>query len=192
MVGPLGLALERSGTLIVADPASGTSGALIRVDPATGDQSVVYDGPFDGVPVTVVIDAQDDLIVSERSPLPGPFHGTIRRIDATTKAYEVVSVGGYMVHPWGIGLDQEGNILVADWQTHGGGNGALILIDASTGAQSLLVDGGPGWDGVTAVILPTPRTKEDCKKGGWQSLRRANGTPFKNQGSCVSYVNTGK
>lgn len=37
-----------------------------------------------------------------------------------------------------------------------------------------------------------PTTKDACKNGGWQTLVRANGTPFKNQGACVSYVNTGK
>jgi hypothetical protein len=34
--------------------------------------------------------------------------------------------------------------------------------------------------------------KEDCKNGGWMTLFRANGTPFKNQGDCIQYVNTGK
>jgi hypothetical protein len=37
-----------------------------------------------------------------------------------------------------------------------------------------------------------PATKEDCKDSGWQNLVRADGTSFKNQGACVSYVNTGK
>lgn len=39
---------------------------------------------------------------------------------------------------------------------------------------------------------PTPATANDCKNGGWQNLFRANGTPFKNQGDCIQYVNTGK
>jgi hypothetical protein len=34
--------------------------------------------------------------------------------------------------------------------------------------------------------------KDDCKKGGWQSLYRADGSSFKNQGDCIQYVNTGK
>jgi hypothetical protein len=33
-----------------------------------------------------------------------------------------------------------------------------------------------------------PRTKDDCKGGGWTDLVRADGTAFKNQGACVSYV----
>jgi hypothetical protein len=34
--------------------------------------------------------------------------------------------------------------------------------------------------------------KDECKNGGWQTYRRANGTTFRNQGDCVSYVNTGR
>ena len=31
-----------------------------------------------------------------------------------------------------------------------------------------------------------------CKNGGWQTLSRADGSSFKNQGDCIQYVNTGK
>lgn len=34
-------------------------------------------------------------------------------------------------------------------------------------------------------------SKDDCKKGGWQTLVRSDLSPFKNQGDCVSYVATG-
>ena len=34
-----------------------------------------------------------------------------------------------------------------------------------------------------------PSKKKDCKKGGWQNLRRHDGATFRNQGDCVSYVN---
>jgi hypothetical protein len=34
--------------------------------------------------------------------------------------------------------------------------------------------------------------KEQCKNGGWQAYRRVDGSPFKNQGDCVQYTNTGK
>jgi hypothetical protein len=39
---------------------------------------------------------------------------------------------------------------------------------------------------------PVPANKDACKKGGWQALTRADFTPFKNQGDCIQYVNTGK
>lgn len=39
---------------------------------------------------------------------------------------------------------------------------------------------------------PQPETADECKKDGWLTLFRADGSAFKNQGDCVSYVNTGK
>jgi hypothetical protein len=39
---------------------------------------------------------------------------------------------------------------------------------------------------------PQPSTKDDCKKDGWKTLFRADGSAFKNQGDCVQYANTGK
>lgn len=39
---------------------------------------------------------------------------------------------------------------------------------------------------------PVPQNKDDCKDGGWQTLTRADFTPFKNQGDCIQYVNTGR
>jgi hypothetical protein len=33
---------------------------------------------------------------------------------------------------------------------------------------------------------------DQCKKGGWMTYKRANGSPFKNQGDCIQYVNTGR
>lgn len=39
---------------------------------------------------------------------------------------------------------------------------------------------------------PVAVNKDQCKNGGWQALFRANGSPFKNQGDCIQYTNTGK
>ena len=33
-------------------------------------------------------------------------------------------------------------------------------------------------------------TKDQCKKGGWQNLVDSEGTSFKNQDDCVSFVAT--
>jgi hypothetical protein len=44
------------------------------------------------------------------------------------------------------------------------------------------------------VVLPAAAHAADtsvCKDGGWRNLVRADGTPFKNQGDCVSYVSKG-
>lgn len=53
----------------------------------------------------------------------------------------------------------------------------------------------PGQFAVDACNCPpviVPQTKDDCKNDGWRGVTRADGTPFKNQGDCIQYVNTGK
>ena len=66
----------------------------------------------------------------------------------------------------------------------GSGNGGLT---ASTDALEI------SYGDVCATYDFEPfRSTNECKKGGWQTMRRADGTEFKNQGDCVSYVNTGK
>jgi hypothetical protein len=37
----------------------------------------------------------------------------------------------------------------------------------------------------------TPTSEAQCKDGGWTRTVRRDGTPFKNQGDCVQYVNNG-
>jgi uncharacterized membrane protein len=53
-------------------------------------------------------------------------------------------------------------------------------------------DGNPNQfsHGFIATLIATD--KDQCKDGGWESLSRADGTLFKNQGDCIQYVNTGK
>ena len=35
-------------------------------------------------------------------------------------------------------------------------------------------------------------TRETCREDGWRTARRADGSVFKSQGDCVSYVQTGR
>ena len=45
---------------------------------------------------------------------------------------------------------------------------------------------------VLPASAPTPKSGDHCKNDGWQTLHRRDGTLFKNQGACVSYVNTNR
>ena len=46
---------------------------------------------------------------------------------------------------------------------------------------------GPALDNVSATVtVPVELTGADCKDGGWRSMSDGEGTPFKNQGDCVS------
>jgi hypothetical protein len=40
--------------------------------------------------------------------------------------------------------------------------------------------------------FPVATNADQCKKGGWATSVRSNGSTFKNQGDCIQYVNTGK
>lgn len=66
----------------------------------------------------------------------------------------------------------------------GSGNGGLI---AATDALRISYN-----DVCLRYDFEPFRATPECKKGGWQTMSRADGSPFKNQGDCVSYVNTGK
>ncbi len=59
------------------------------------------------------------------------------------------------------------------------------------GLRIELKDGSVGRVNFEAVNH-VPTSKDQCKGDGWRALYRADFSPFKNQGDCVQYVNTGK
>jgi hypothetical protein len=58
------------------------------------------------------------------------------------------------------------------------------------GLRIELTDGSVANVNFEAVLEATDRAA--CKKDGWKMLFRADGSTFKNQGDCVSYVSNGK
>jgi hypothetical protein len=65
----------------------------------------------------------------------------------------------------------------------------LAAIHAPVSTDALTISHG---DVCATYDFEPFRSTNECKKGGWQTMRRADGSEFKNQGDCVSYVNTGK
>ena len=57
-----------------------------------------------------------------------------------------------------------------------------------------VVNGPEGFDIIVATAPVTFRalTKQECKKNGWRTLTDTQGRPFRNQGQCIRFVNTGK
>ena len=53
---------------------------------------------------------------------------------------------------------------------------------------------GVNFNGTTYdfELTNTPTSKDDCKTGGWQTFTDGQNNPFKNQGDCIQFVNTGK
>lgn len=81
----------------------------------------------------------------------------------------------------------EATILGGFGLNQGSGNPALLAaVDVLTigdGAETVTYDFEP---------YEIADDHDDCKNGGWKSMRRADGSSFKNQGDCIQYVNTGK
>ncbi len=80
------------------------------------------------------------------------------------------------------------------YQAFGGSPSATCVI-SSTGTHNLggrIRDKDLGARPYGASISVRKLTANDCKNGGWQSVLDAQGKPFKNQGTCVSYTSTGK
>src|ERR1041384_2504776 len=61
----------------------------------------------------------------------------VLRIDSVTRKPEVISSGGKLVRPFGVAIDRNGDILVADT-----GALAIIRINPATGEQTIVSSGG--------------------------------------------------
>lgn len=103
------------------------------------------------------------------------------------------SVQGLVGTPGGPATYTFGQIL-ADYP-----NAKLVTLGVNIGtynpSYTILVDGITLNDTVYDFerVAPEPEpvvptSKDDCKQGGWMSLVNADGSSFKNQGQCVSYV----
>ena len=69
----------------------------------------------------------------------------------------------------------------------GSGNPAL-----TASADDLSIAYGEDSYNYNFEPFEVPANRDQCKNGGWQTLRRADGSSFKNQGDCIQYVNTGR
>ncbi|MEO5677424.1 MAG: hypothetical protein ABIQ84_07740 [Usitatibacter sp.] len=82
-----------------------------------------------------------------------------------------------------VAANPDATILGGFGVNQGSGNGGLF---AATDALTL------GVSGTTWVYdfepFRTPSNKDDCKDGGWQEMKAADGSSFKNQGQCIKYV----
>ena len=82
-----------------------------------------------------------------------------------------------------VGQNPDATILGGFGVNQGSGSGGLL---AATDALTL------GVSGTTWIYnfepFRSPTTKDDCKNGGWENVKAADGSSFKNQGQCIKYV----
>jgi hypothetical protein len=79
--------------------------------------------------------------------------------------------------------------------TDGDGDGDACDLDDDNDGVADGSDACPGTPAGTVVGstgCPVASNKDQCKNDGWKMVFRANGSPFKNQGDCIQYANTGK
>jgi hypothetical protein len=94
---------------------------------------------------------------------------------------------GMFYDPYAAALAKYGNYIVTGIQLVADGSWATEDNEQALDIDNTLVD-----ETLFTYELPVPTDKNQCKNGGWMTMGRPDGTPFKNQGDCVSFVNTGK
>jgi Ca2+-binding RTX toxin-like protein len=144
--GAYDLVLDRFGRLFVIDfkREGGGDGQLIQVDPATGEQSVLSTGGFFTTPFGLALAPNGKLLVSDDDAF-GDDTGGLFEIDPVTGVQRVVASNAtsaldLFMGPYDVAVNRRGRILVADYQSGDGGDGAIIGVDGATGQQSLVSD----------------------------------------------------
>jgi ephrin receptor-like protein len=118
-----------------------------------------------------------------------PSSGQASCADAPPGSF-VDTTGASSATPCGLGTFQSGSgqasCIAAPIGSYVNTTGATAPTACPSGMTTLTT----GSTSINACRFPVPTTIDQCKDGGWQQLADANGTPFKNQGDCVSYVAT--
>jgi sugar lactone lactonase YvrE len=160
--GPVGVAVEADGDILVADQGAGGPAGVIRVDPATGARTLVSangaprGGPNFADPSGVAVEADGDILVADENAFGGT--GGVIRVDPSSGARTTVSANGAPAGgpafsaPFGLALEGDGDILVADFAAGSDHRGAVIRVDPATGARTLVsANGAPPGDPEFAV-----------------------------------------
>jgi len=100
-----------------------------------------------------------------------------------------LNVGLNSTPPVAVGTDVDRAAVYVNYQ-----HGSSYTDGGAAGVGTFRLD--TGWAPYTPAVQFTtfalPTTTANCKNGAWQNLVRSDFTSFKNQGACVSYVQTGK
>jgi sugar lactone lactonase YvrE len=147
-VRPYDLAVERNGDLLVADLGQPNvkDGAVIRVNPYTGHQSLVSSGGLFFDPAGIAVAPDGSIYVIDN--LFGPTGGIVIRVDPRTGAQQLIASNfnapGLFDHSFGIAVDRDGSLIVANRSIAGGLPlgcglaGSVLRVNPSNGTQSLL------------------------------------------------------
>jgi sugar lactone lactonase YvrE len=134
-----GITLDANGDILVA----ATSTGIIRIDPASGMQTTVSTGGSFVAPQGIAVAASGDLFVVDQAAFGT---GAVFRVDPGTGAQTLISSGGNFASPYNLALEADGSILVADPNAFGPGcgpgTGAIVRVNPTSGAQTIVSSGG--------------------------------------------------
>jgi probable HAF family extracellular repeat protein len=137
----------------------------------SGDGSTFtnFDDPSAGPSGTTAIGINDaGQVVGGYTDASGNPHGFLRSIDGssfTSIDFPGAGSGGTQA----LGINNSGQIVGIYFDSNGNQHGFI-----------------------TSAVPIYPTNKDQCKDDGWKQLAHPDGTPFKNQGDCIQFVNTGK
>jgi sugar lactone lactonase YvrE len=139
-LGPTGIAVEPSGTLVVVD--NGLR-AVVRVDPQTGARTIISDattgsGPALVRPIAIAVEASGAFVVIDFSPGVSP--GAVVRVDPQTGARTIVSDATTGSGPTfgtraltGFAVEPTGDLVVID-----AAHDTVVRVDAVTGDRNVI------------------------------------------------------
>jgi sugar lactone lactonase YvrE len=131
------MTVDGLGRLLITDEARG----IVEVAPATGSRTILVPvETLGGPPRGITHDADGSILVTVQTTPP-----RVLRIASDGQSFAIVTEGGFLIAPTGLDVASDGTILVADQglpTTDPIPNllsiGALVRVDASTGAQTLV------------------------------------------------------
>ena len=150
---PFGIAIDRDGSLVVANRVSPNDlaqcllrGRVIRVDPSDGDQTLISESgnPLDlfddllSLPLGVAVDRAGRILTANECSGAGIVE--VNPLSGAQSALPPIGAG-VLVTPERIAFDPAGDLLVSDFSL-GDGDGGIVKVRRATGAQTLLRAGG--------------------------------------------------
>jgi 6-phosphogluconolactonase (cycloisomerase 2 family) len=191
--GASGVAVSPDGkTVYVANALNGVGGEVFQYDVGAGG-ALTPKSPADvstggDAPIAIVVSPDGKSVY-----VANAFGGGVSEYDVGTGGVLVPKTPATVlagVSPQGIAMSPDGmSVYVTNFDD---ATVSQYNVDPLTGVLSPktppTVATGSGPHGIAVTPLPrVPTSKEQCQNGGWRNFPQ-----FKNQGDCVSFVETGK
>jgi sugar lactone lactonase YvrE len=161
---PSGVAVDRDGTLVVADARADQPGRIVRVDPRTGGVVTLAGGWPLITPVGIALEESGDVLVADldagsrldfpRGSLAGT--GALYRVPRATGVPALLSLDCCRWNAAALAPTPTGELAVVDLGFRVfEGDGALVLVDPTTGVQREIATGIRLLDPSGVVAEPT-------------------------------------